>query len=145
MRLLILFTFLIFGISYSQAQFRTLKDFQWENRLLIIYTGEEKSGPLDSQLSEITQNQKGYKDRDLKVILLKDKQVEIWKSETPNQLEYNEIIVELNIEESESYQNLLIGKDGGVKMRNDSPISTKKLFNTIDAMPMRQQEMRDGN
>lgn len=37
---------------------------------------------------------------------------------------------------------LLIGKDGGVKRRETTPLPTVQLFSTIDAMPMRQQEMR---
>ena len=37
---------------------------------------------------------------------------------------------------------LLIGKDGGAKLRSDRPISLTKLFAAIDAMPMRQAEMR---
>lgn len=35
---------------------------------------------------------------------------------------------------------LLIGKDGGEKLRAHKPISFSKLRETIDSMPMRQQE-----
>jgi Domain of unknown function (DUF4174) len=37
---------------------------------------------------------------------------------------------------------LLIGKDGGVKRRETAPLPPAQLFSTIDAMPMRRQEMR---
>ena len=37
---------------------------------------------------------------------------------------------------------VLIGKDGGVKRRWDGPLHVDDLFATIDAMPMRQFEMR---
>ncbi len=37
---------------------------------------------------------------------------------------------------------ILIGKDGGAKLRSTKPLSMHKLNDTIDAMPMRQQEMR---
>ena len=37
---------------------------------------------------------------------------------------------------------VLIGKDGGAKLRSSKPLSMDKLNETIDAMPMRQQEMR---
>jgi len=36
---------------------------------------------------------------------------------------------------------LLIGKDGGVKMRSTDPVSRSKIFTLIDSMPMRMQEM----
>lgn len=37
---------------------------------------------------------------------------------------------------------ILIGKDGGEKLRSHTPISLDTLRSTIDAMPMRQEEMR---
>ena len=37
---------------------------------------------------------------------------------------------------------VLIGKDGGEKLRQHTPIPIEKLDATIDAMPMRQDEMR---
>ncbi|KPK57191.1 MAG: hypothetical protein AMJ59_20185 [Gammaproteobacteria bacterium SG8_31] len=36
----------------------------------------------------------------------------------------------------------LIGKDGGVKLRLERPPRAAELFELIDSMPMRQQEMR---
>jgi hypothetical protein len=37
---------------------------------------------------------------------------------------------------------ILIGKDGGEKLRSQKPLSMEKLNATIDAMPMRRDEMR---
>ena len=37
---------------------------------------------------------------------------------------------------------LLIGKDGGEKLRSNQPIPWDQLHATIDSMPMRQQEMK---
>lgn len=36
---------------------------------------------------------------------------------------------------------LLIGKDGGIKLRSVEPVRPERLFAIIDAMPMRQEEM----
>ena len=41
------------------------------------------------------------------------------------------------------FEILLVGKDGGVKLRSPAPVSTRDLFALIDAMPMRQREMRE--
>ncbi|MBW4517481.1 MAG: DUF4174 domain-containing protein [Timaviella obliquedivisa GSE-PSE-MK23-08B] len=38
---------------------------------------------------------------------------------------------------------ILVGKDGTEKQRSQTPIDPATIFRTIDAMPMRQQEMRD--
>jgi hypothetical protein len=42
--------------------------------------------------------------------------------------------------EGDSFAMLLIGKDGGVKVRSAQPLTAEHLFTTIDQMPMRQQE-----
>ena len=39
------------------------------------------------------------------------------------------------------FRVVLIGKDGGVKLRQDEPISMANLFALIDSMSMRKQEM----
>lgn len=37
---------------------------------------------------------------------------------------------------------ILVGKDGGEKLRSSEPVTTGELFALIDTMPMRQREMR---
>lgn len=41
------------------------------------------------------------------------------------------------------YMMVLIGKDGGVKLRKPFPWDVRELSRVIDKMPMRQQEIRD--
>jgi hypothetical protein len=38
---------------------------------------------------------------------------------------------------------ILIGKDGGVKMVREHEADLQEIFDRIDAMPMRQREMRE--
>ena len=40
------------------------------------------------------------------------------------------------------FEVVLIGLDGGVKLRQTLVLSCQKLFGTIDVMPMRRAEMR---
>jgi hypothetical protein len=40
------------------------------------------------------------------------------------------------------FEAVLFGKDGSVRMRWQRPVSLNDLFAVIDAMPMRQREMR---
>ena len=40
---------------------------------------------------------------------------------------------------------ILIGKDGGEKLRSRSPVGMERLIEVIDAMPMRQKEARSGH
>lgn len=40
------------------------------------------------------------------------------------------------------FRVVLVGKDGGVKLRRDEPLAPRDLWSVIDAMPMRRREMR---
>ena len=41
----------------------------------------------------------------------------------------------------DAFRAVLVGKDGGAKLSSDEPIPQQALFSTIDAMPMRRDEM----
>lgn len=43
---------------------------------------------------------------------------------------------------SEAFAVVLIGKDGGAKLRSATVLDPARLFQAIDAMPMRQEELR---
>ncbi len=42
-----------------------------------------------------------------------------------------------------TFSVVLIGKDGGEKLRRTTPLSPEELFAIVDAMPMRRDEMRE--
>ncbi|MHC5826161.1 MAG: DUF4174 domain-containing protein, partial [Nostoc sp.] len=42
----------------------------------------------------------------------------------------------------ENFRVILVGKDGGVKRSDTTPVKATAIFEQIDAMPMRQQEMQ---
>ncbi|HEY8566822.1 MAG TPA: DUF4174 domain-containing protein [Beijerinckiaceae bacterium] len=44
--------------------------------------------------------------------------------------------------EAGEFRAVLVGKDGGAKLSSARPIPAEELFGTIDAMPMRRDEMR---
>jgi hypothetical protein len=41
------------------------------------------------------------------------------------------------------FEVILVGKDGGVKLRSDEPVAAEELFALIDSMPMRRREMQE--
>jgi len=41
-----------------------------------------------------------------------------------------------------AFSVVLIGKDGGEKLRRDRPVPPEELFALVDAMPMRREEIR---
>ncbi len=49
---------------------------------------------------------------------------------------------ELAMTSAALFEVLLVGKDGGVKLRRDTPVPVADINSLIDSMPMRQSEMR---
>jgi hypothetical protein len=49
---------------------------------------------------------------------------------------------ELGVQPQTAFEVLLVGKDGGVKLRRDRLVSPSGIIALIDTMPMRQEEMR---
>ena len=45
----------------------------------------------------------------------------------------------------DNFNLILIGKDGGVKYNNNEPVKINKIFEIIDKMPMRMQEIKERN
>jgi hypothetical protein len=49
---------------------------------------------------------------------------------------------ELGVTAEAAFEVLLVGKDGGVKLRRDQPVAASEITALIDTMPMRRNEMR---
>lgn len=47
-----------------------------------------------------------------------------------------------DIDSSSSFTLILVGRDGGEKLRCTGVVSAEKLFGLIDAMPMRKDEIK---
>ena len=113
----------------------------WEHRVLIVLTPTEKHPKFKEQLQTLDAVREGLKERDLFIM----------KNFNGNTIFAEEQL--LSVGESRhlrkfyrlsptAFTVLLIGKDGTVKLKSLDLIPIKKLFATIDAMPMRQAEMR---
>ena len=49
---------------------------------------------------------------------------------------------ELGVHARATFEVLLVGKDGGVKLRREQPVAASDITALIDTMPMRRDEMR---
>ncbi len=49
---------------------------------------------------------------------------------------------ELGVRPGVGFEVLLVGKDGGVKLRRDTPVAASEITALIDTMPMRQEEIK---
>jgi hypothetical protein len=118
-----------------------LSDYQWQHRIVLIFAPSERSPAYQQQMQQWTADQDGIRDRDLKLVEVLGTG-ESRADGRPMQPASAERLRQQFGVGPEDFVVILVGKDGTEKQRSQSPVEPTMLFRTIDAMPMRQQEMR---
>ena len=131
-------------ITYATMTSQSISDLQWKNRLIVVITDSANSKELHEQLEIFKNDMDGFIDRKLKLIhALPDKQrfvlPEISEWQVSNFYRNNKK------DKSADLEVILIGLDGGVKLRQYEVVEAKEIFDLIDSMPMRQSEIRGNN
>jgi Domain of unknown function (DUF4174) len=119
-----------------------LDSYQGKNRLLILFAPSEDASmyqPFKEQLQIRTQE---IRDRDLVTFHV----FESGEGRLNDRPLHKEQVLSLRKRfsiKSGQCTVILIGKDGEVKFREPLPVDLSDIFAIIDAMPMRQREMRE--
>ncbi len=119
-----------------------LKSYRWKNRLLLVFSPAESNPDFAAFDRSLTMQDPEVKDRDLIVFRVFEKD--------PSRLEKQPLAPEDADKLRRRFKAapgrftvILIGKDGGVKMVREHRAALAEIFDLIDSMPMRQQEMRE--
>ena len=96
-------------------------------RKLLIFGSDVQEQLVQDQLSMLNKETIGLQDRAIKIMLIKK-----------DNLLHKKYAVKEGI-----FMVVLIGKDGSEKFRTGALLLPQKLFAIIDAMPMRQAEMKN--
>ena len=118
-----------------------LKAYQWKNRLVLLFASSEEDQDYLTLKKEIGLQAMEVKDRDLQVFYVLERGESRLDQERLNPHQALFLKRHLSVP-SGRFTIILIGKDGGQKIRQESPIDLKEIFAIIDAMPMRQQGMK---
>ena len=142
--LLITLSFIFFINCQVKHEMLNLNNFEWENRVLIIGGHGSK---FKSQLDQINFESKEFIDRDLIVILLEKDSSRISYDglKTIKTIDYDSTLSIRNKYDFKNFKLLLIGKDGGEKYNSNDPININVIYELIDGMPMRKQEIKERN
>tara|TARA_B100000945_G_scaffold317098_1_gene319291 strand:+ start:607 stop:1050 length:444 start_codon:yes stop_codon:yes gene_type:complete len=142
--LLITLSFIFFINCQENQEMLNLKNFEWENRVLIIGGHGSK---FKSQLDQINFEDKEFIDRNLVIILLEENNSKISYDglKTIKTIDYDSTLSIRNKYDFKNFKLLLIGKDGGEKYNSNEPVNINVIYELIDAMPMRKQEIEERN
>jgi hypothetical protein len=125
--------------KFSALYAQNLSQHLWNNRVILILT--EDNAVFERQILAFKANEKGMNERSLIVYHLKSDEYEqvIPKSNVQKSTNLFEKYKQANI----SFELILIGLDGGIKLRQTDFLSCEKLFAIIDSMPMRSSELKN--
>jgi hypothetical protein len=122
-------TFVCLALTVLTMNAGTLEELRWKKRVIVIFAPAGSEGQLARQEQSLRTHEADLNERDVTQILLREP------------AENRKIADRFNLAEA-GFTVLLIGKDGGEKLRSHDVVSPATLCGLIDSMPMRQEEMR---
>lgn len=105
-----------------------LDEFLWIKRPIVVFADSPADPRYGQQMQELTQGLSQLRDRD--VVILTDTDP---AARSPLRLKLR----------PRGFMLVLIGKDGGVKLRKPLPWTVREITRSIDKMPSRQREIED--
>jgi hypothetical protein len=116
-----------------------LDAYQWQNRIVVVFAPAAGDTMYAQQLAIFATREAELAERDLLVGLFPADEQGSFAGQPVAQTGGVALRGRYDVA-AEDFALILIGKDGGVKLTADEPVSTARLFELIDSMPMRQQE-----
>jgi hypothetical protein len=118
----------------------SLAGLRGNSRILLIFAPGPNDPQLQIQLRRLNDNAAAVTDRDLVPVAVPYKS----PSPTPAAFTDDEALAARRRFQVDpgNFTVILIGKDGGEKLRSGKPLSINQLLDAIDSMPMRKEEMR---
>lgn len=116
------------ALQVLEAADVTLEQFQWVKRLVVVFADTPADPRFAEQMRLLLARPGDLVERDVVVITDTDPSAAtgIRKALRPR-----------------GFALVLVGKDGGVKLRKPAPWDTRELSRSIDKMPLRQEELRE--
>ncbi len=116
-----------------------MSELRWKSRPVVIFSPSDTDARLTTQRSIFAAARTGLVARDVVVMSVVGDTV---KSEIGARSKLSAAALRKRYGVSaNSFRAVLVGKDGGTKISSATALSAGEIFATIDAMPMRRQEM----
>lgn len=114
--------------------------YQWKKRPIVVFSPSGSDARLARQRQIINGARTAFLDRDVVVIYVIGGTMSHDLGPGPGM---SGAALRSRFRASEgAFRVLLLGKDGGVRLDSPTPIAATDLFNEIDRMPMRRDEIR---
>ena len=130
---------IILFMSMTTLNGQPLDKHQWKDRLILVFSQIPDERRAVEQLERFKDEAAAVKDRDLLIYRISPGMVNGPDDKLLTTAEWFYKYYRVGKDE---FNVILIGKDGGEKLRSEELIPPEKIFELIDSMPMRRAEMR---
>ncbi|MEQ8688433.1 MAG: DUF4174 domain-containing protein [Imperialibacter sp.] len=131
---------LVIGLG-GQKSIEPLERFAWKNRIVLVFHSGAKADAAVEQIALFKRQEKELDDRDL-VLGVVDSGSKGLIDGTLISAEDAATLQQTFNPANSDFLIVLIGKDGGVKLKEQTVVPVETIFDLVDAMPMRRAEMR---
>ena len=121
-----------------------LARFEWTHRPLLVFAPHRTDPRVEVLLHRIAMRDCALRDRDMVVGLIVEEGDSLLDGSRLSPATARAIRQRFAISEG-AFTVVLVGKDGGEKLRDDGIPDLDEIFGLIDAMPMRRDEMLAGD
>ena len=113
---------------FRPADMDDLTQFQWKNRPVLVFADSENDPAYAEQMALLQAREAELIERDVVVLTDTDPAARL-----PLRLRMR----------PRGFMLVLVGKDGGIKLRKPFPWDVREITRSIDKMPIRKREIRD--
>ena len=118
------------SVQIIPADMADLNEFRWKKRPVLVFADSADDPAFIEQMDLLRAQLNELETRD--VVILTDTDP---AARQPLRLRMR----------PRGFMLVLVGKDGGIKLRKPFPWSVREVSRSIDKMPIRQREIREGN
>lgn len=116
------------GLLFAPADMADLSEFRWKKRPVVVFADSADDPAFIEQMELLRAQPEELAARDVMVLTDTDPD-----ARTPLRLKMR----------PRGFMLVLVGKDGGIKLRKPFPWDVREITRSIDKMPMRQREIRE--
>lgn len=118
-----------------------LERYLWEKRVLLVFTPDPADMRFVAQEKELREHAAMLNERDTVIWRLAAHRYATENGKLLPHIAAGPFFRYFDAPE-DGFTVILLGKDGGVKLREEDAVTARRIADLIDAMPMRRREMR---
>lgn len=131
------------ALPLAAAEGFDMEEFLWRNRPLLLFVPHSGFSPAQALERDLARAGADLTERDMRLIRVEGSERAILEADDLPPATAALLRQRYRVPDG-TVMLILVGKDGGEKLRGDETTDLQAVFERVDSMPMRRREMREG-